>query len=147
MLQAKWPTFYTEKLFSWYFTFILLMWQKYMTINLSSLFPGPWFSGAELILWRLLLAADACSTGERELQEPAVGTPRGPTGEQLHFYAGSQPGRFTSGGAGGHLGSTTTLSLRHLPRLRTTGQLLRREDRKKWKNVRVPSYPWCRIRS
>lgn len=100
-------------------------------------FPDPWFSGAELFLWRLLLAADAFATGERGLQEPAVGTPRGPTREQLHFCAGSQPGRVASGGAGGHPGSTTTLSLRHLPSLRATGQLLRREDRNK--NVAVES--------
>ena len=105
------------------------MWQKYITIKWSSLFPGPWFVGVELLLWRLLLTADACSAGERGLQEPAVRTPRGPTRKQFHFYAGSQSGRLTSGGAGGHPGSATTLPLRHLPSLRTTGWMLRKERR------------------
>lgn len=98
--------------------------------SFSSSPPGSWFGGADLILWRLLLAAHASAAGERRLQELAVRTPWGPTGEQ-RLYAGSQPGRFAPGGAGGHVGSTATLSARHLPGLRRSGRLLRR-DKKRW---------------
>lgn len=98
----------------------------------SSSPPGSWFVGADLILWRLLLAAHASAAGERRVQDFAVRTPRGPTGEQ-RLYAGSQPGRFAPGGAGGHAGSTATLSARHLPGLRRSGQLLRRDKTAKWK--------------
>lgn len=151
ILCPRIKAFYTEKLFSWQSLYICSFnVAKIYDHKLSCLIPGPWFSGAELILWRLLLTADACSAGERGFQEPAVGTPRDPTRKQLHLYAGPQPGRLTSGGARGHPGSATTLSLRLLPSLRTTGQMLRREDRNKWKNVavwaEVSCYHWYRIR-
>lgn len=97
---------------------------------LSSSPPGSWFGGADLVLRRLLLAAHASAAGERRLQEFAVRTPRGPTGEQ-RLYAGSQPGRFAPGGAGGHAGSTATLSARHLPGLRRSGPAAEeRQDRR-----------------
>lgn len=113
---------------------------------------GPWFGGAQLFLWRLLPAADARFAGARGLQEPVAGTPRGPTRELLHFYAGPQPGGLTCGGAGGHAGSTATLAPRHLPSLRTTGALQRRErmeiSGRMWKSERkFSSYHWHRIRS
>lgn len=97
-------------------------------VRLSRPFPGARLSGAELVLWKLLLAADACSAGEGEFQEPAVGIPCVPTRKQLHLYAGPpHTGRLASGGAGGHPGQTTTLPLRHIPSLRTTEQMLRWE--------------------
>lgn len=99
-------------------------------------FPGSWFRWAELFLWRLLLAADAISTGKGGLQEFAFGTTLLPT--SLYFHCGSQPGRVTHGGAGGHAGSTTALPPCHLQSVRASdGQLLWRDDTNEQKDIAV----------